>query len=107
MPITMDNRNKSSQVKSAPTPVGEPNVRAEAEKKRFMYLFMVVLQVCIFSTNDTILAQEHIIFFPSHLFSRVESGWSCFTGQLPGMCHLYTGGSGCAGKQGQVQATAP
>jgi len=25
-----------------------------------MYLFMVVLQVCIFSTNDTILAQEDI-----------------------------------------------
>ena len=46
-------------------------------------------------------------FFSSHLFSRVGSGWSCFTGQLPGMCHLYTGGSGCAAKQGQVQATAP
>ena len=45
--------------------------------------------------------------FSSHLFSRVGSGWSCLTGQLPGMCHLYTGGSGCAGKQGQVQATAP
>ena len=25
-----------------------------------MYLFMVVLQVCIFSPNDTILAQEDI-----------------------------------------------
>ena len=28
--------------------------------ERFMYLFMVVLQVCIFSPNDTILAQEDI-----------------------------------------------
>ena len=28
--------------------------------ERFMYLFMVVLQVCTFSTNDTILAQEDI-----------------------------------------------
>ena len=47
------------------------------------------------------------VFFSSHLFARVGSGWSCFTGQLPGMCHLYTGGSGCAGTQGQVQAAAP
>ena len=28
--------------------------------ERFMYLFMVVLQVSIFSPNDTILAQEDI-----------------------------------------------
>ena len=35
-----------------------------------------------------------LFFFSSHLFSRVGSGWSCFTGQLPGMCHLYTGGGG-------------
>ena len=46
-------------------------------------------------------------FFSSHLFSRRGSGWSCLTGQLPGMYHLYTGGSGCGRKQGQVQATAP
>ena len=44
--------------------------------------------------------------FSSHLFSSTWSGWSCcFTGQFPCMCHLYTGGSGCAGKKGQVQAT--
>ena len=29
----------SSQVKSAPTPVGEPNVRAEAEKKN-LYVYI-------------------------------------------------------------------
>ena len=52
-------------------------------------------------------AAQAWFFFSSHLFSRVGSGWSCCTGQLPGMCHLYTGGWGCAGKQGQVQATAP
>ena len=47
-------------------------------------------------------------FFFLVRFSRRSSGRSsCFTGQLPGMCHLYTGGAGCAGKQGQVQATAP
>ena len=34
------------------------------------------------------------------------TGWSCRTGQLPGICHLYTGGSGCARKQGQVQVFA-
>ena len=35
--------NKSSQVKSAPKPVGEPNVRAEAEKKNIcMYIPMTV-----------------------------------------------------------------
>ena len=34
---------ESSQVKSAPTPVGEPNVRAEAEKKTIcMYIPMTV-----------------------------------------------------------------
>ena len=27
-------QDKSSQVKSAPTPAGEPNVRAEAEKRK-------------------------------------------------------------------------
>ena len=43
------------------------------------------------------------IFSSSRLFFRAWSGWSCFTGQLPGMCHLYTGGAGCARKQGQVQ----
>ena len=31
-------QGKSSQVKSAPTPVGEPNVRAETEKKKYMYV---------------------------------------------------------------------
>ena len=48
--------------------------------ERFMYLFMVVLQVCIFSTNDTILAQEDIhlallsiYFFPPPLtFSNAD-----------------------------------
>ena len=40
-------------------------------------------------------------FFSSHRFARVGSGWSCLTGELPGMCHLYIGGSGCAGKQCQ------
>ena len=44
--------------------------------ERFMYLFMVVLQVSIFSPNDTILAQEDIHlallstnFFPPPLTS--------------------------------------
>ena len=45
-----------------------------------MYLFMVVLQVCIFSTHDTILAQEDIhlallsIYF-SQLSSAFTSWW--------------------------------
>ena len=36
MPHVMS--QEPSQGKSAPTPVGEPNVRAEAEKKTYMYV---------------------------------------------------------------------
>ena len=61
----------------------------------------------VFGNADFATKLFFLFFFSSHLFSRAGSGWSCFTGQCPGMCHLYTGGSGCAGKQGQVQATAP
>ena len=46
-------------------------------------------------------------FPPPHRFFRGRSGWNCFIGQFPGMCRLCTGGSGCAGRQGQVQATVP
>ena len=64
------------------------------------------LKVLLEETSANGLPDVEPFFFSSHLFSRIRSGRSCFTGQLPGMCHLYTGGSGCAGEQGQVQATA-
>ena len=34
-------------------------------------------------------AWSSLLFFSSYLLSRAGSGWSCFTGQFPGMCHLY------------------
>lgn len=39
--------------------------------------------------------------------SRTWSGWSCFTGKLPGMCHLCKGGSEFERRPSQLQATAP
>ena len=36
----------------------------------------------------SVLLDFFVFFFSSHLFSRAGSGCSCFTGQLPGMCHL-------------------
>ena len=39
--------------------------------------------------------KETCFFFSSHVFLRMWPGFSCFTGQLPGGCHLYTGGRMC------------
>ena len=51
---------------------------------RFMYLFMVVLQGCIFSTNDTILAQEdiHLALLSIYFFLQLSSAFTswCFNG---------------------------
>ena len=66
-----------------------------------------VQKVVVFLGKLSVVSFRIGVFFSSHLFSRRGSGWSCLTGQLPGMYHLYTGGSGCGRKQGQVQATAP
>ena len=50
------------------------------------------------------LIRSQWTIFSSHHFSRAGSGWSCFTRQLPGMCHSYTGGSGWAGKDKRAKS---
>ena len=42
------------------------------------------------------LGNSICLFFFSALFSRRRSGWHCFSGELPGMYNLYTGGYRCA-----------
>lgn len=53
-----------------------------------------------------------IFFFPvpfvfASLFPRSWSGWSCVLRHLPSCSHKSIGGSGCEGRQGQIQAIAP
>ena len=66
-------------------------------------MMMMVVVVVMMQTNtlrhDAVCLVK--VFSSSRLFPRRWSGWNRFTGQLPGMCHLYTGGSGCAGRQAQ------
>ena len=51
----------------------------------------------------TVKVQKCTVSITFNVQKSTVTGWSCLTGQLPGICHLYTGGSGCARKQGQVQ----
>ena len=65
------------------------------------FLFHIGLQKCFRICFDNIALRvlclhprfSCVTDWKYDVFFRAGSGWNSFTGQLPGMCHLYTGGS--------------
>ena len=105
----------TSQVKSAPTPVGEPNVRAEAEKSQVSPNARRRAQCkggggkeksIYVHTNDCTIF--FLFFLFSAPFSRKRSLVDdCFTGQSPGSAISIPAAPDVHEGLGQIQASAP